>query len=246
MCFSNIATLENLVVNIPAEAEIYKLNNLYCYNCIDLVNVDVNLSKIPNIPYLNIYQCSNIKNMNINLSNCINSNHLAISLCGNVEQFNIDMTNMQYIGYLNISSFNLSEDLTINLTSCVNINQLDLYNLKGDNFNNLTITLNNNITSINRMLISGASINNPSDLSYINIKYNGYTNIKMNYISFAYQSKLTDDCFDNLLGFLANINFTGSVTNKKLSAVFTGWRKTQEYFSALSNYSNFIAKGWTY
>lgn len=246
MCFSNIATLENLIVNIPAETEIYKLNNLYCYNCIDLVNVDVNLSKIPDIPYLTIRPYSNIKNMNIDISNCINSNYFEISLCGNVEQFNINMANIKNINYLNISSFNLSQDLDINLTSCININQLYLYNLKGDNFNNLTITLNNNITSINRMLIFGASINNPSDLSYINIKYNGYTNIKMNYISFAYQSKLTDDCFDNLLGFLANINFTGSVTNKKLSVVFSGCRKTQEYFSALSNYSNLVAKGWTY
>ena len=245
MSFSNIATLENLVINIPAEAEIYKLNNLYCYNCIDLVNVDVNLSKIPDIPYLTIRPYSNIKNMNIDISNCINSNYFEISLCGNVEQFNINMANTKNINYLNISSFNLSQDLDINLTSCININQLYLYNLKGDNFNNLTITLNNNITSINRMLIFGASINNPSDLSYINIKYNGYTNIKMNYISFAYQSKLTDDCFDNLLGFLANINFTGSVTNKKLSVVFSGCGKTQEYFSALSNYSNLIAKGWT-
>ena len=243
---SNVTSLENLIVNIPAGAEIYKVNNLYCSNCIDLVNVDVNLSKIPNIPYLTIRQCPNIRNIDINISNCINSNYFEVSLCGNVEQFNINMTNIQNINYLNISDFNLSQDLDINLTSCININQLYLHNLKGDNFNNLTITLNDNITQIYRMYISGANASNPSNLSYINIKYNGYTNIKMNYISLAYHSKLTDNCFDNLLGFLANTNFTGPVSNKKLSAVFTGCGKTQEYFSALSNYSNLVAKGWTY
>lgn len=243
---SNVLALKDFTVNIPLNAEIYNANYIYCFNCVDLTNIDINLPKIQNMTTgISISSCTNINKIDINIPNCTKANSIAISECPNIGYFNLNTVNLQTINILNISNCNLPEDLTINLTGAVNVNWLYFYNLRGDNFNNLTINLGNT-SQLNRLYVMGANVNNPSNLSYINIEHANYSNMKVNYISFSYQSKLTDDCYDNLLGVLANINFTGSASYKKLSTVFNSCGKTQEYFSALSNYSNLIANGWTY
>ena len=96
-------------VNLKVNILIYKTYPspiifwIYCFNCVDLTNIDINLPKIQNMTTgISISSCTNINKIDINIPNCTKANSIVITECSNIGYFNLNIVNLQTINMLNI------------------------------------------------------------------------------------------------------------------------------------------------
>lgn len=210
------------------------------------------------IGYLN----NSLPNLNINFSNASIINNLRFSDISKISSINIISNNLYFnnnysysnFGFYtiyNTNTFKLNADSLKGVLNTFNMYQINvpekiefnLNNLTTINYIYLTYMYSNNIVYLN--------IGNTTDIKYLNVysASNGLNkgiNIyapslkNISNASFFFCNNYTNDSLDNIMGLMANVNYSG---RKNISSLFL-YSNVLDRCKNLPNYTNLKAKGW--
>ena len=252
---NNLVTLTQFSDICNSFVNEFKFTFVGCSNLVynEPLNLDINLVSGQNIDAYGTFSgCSNITspiNLNINMVGTYNFNVSSMFRNSSISSLNLNI-NGNFLKSSSVPYINIT-DLVYSCISITDFSANINVNLVPTTFNISPVSYSPNIVNYYLNIVVSSQTNNmrfaflgASNMVNFYISASSLDSVvpKFNYLYFPNTNTLSDESLDNILGFLVNINYTGS--SKTLNNM--GLRQVNNLrWESLSNYNNFINAGYS-